>query len=80
MARKRWKRICNTECILSDHTSTSLIHTSIFPHADSQTLREADEELGRGKKKYEEGKRIFPFVHIRVLHTLKWRVCGKQGR
>lgn len=45
-----------------------------------QTLREA-EELGRGKKKkkYKEGKRVFPLVHIRGLHALKWRVCAELG-
>lgn len=34
----------------------------IFPHTVSQTFREADEELRRGKK-HREGKRIFPCVH-----------------
>lgn len=66
MAKKRWKWRYNTKCILSDQTSTPLIHTPIFPHADSQTLGEADEELKRGKKKKandREGKRTFPCVH-----------------
>lgn len=63
MAKKRWKWRYNTKCILSDQTSTPLIHTPIFPHTDSQTLREADEELKRGKKKKkpttEKGKELF---------------------